>query len=139
MPAVSALVGYGQGYSTAVSAFMLDESEGGSPYLLMQSLTISATREEHEYKSANRCAFALEYANFKADFAFDGYVLRLVDLALSHPGSNVTSANVSAGTYHGSDSADGVHIYMDPVTTGSAEEMRKLSFTIRHFPFVAAS
>ena len=142
MPAVSANIGLGQEYDSAVATFMIDEfpngATSGTPYLLVQSLTISGAREERRYKGANRATQYLEFSDPILDMAFDAYVLSLDDLATSHPGTVYsTPPSNYRENFHGFSSADGQIVYLDPVTTGSVEEMRKVAFTTRQFPFVA--
>jgi hypothetical protein len=138
MPAVSAVIGHGQGYSAGVATFMVDESSGGNPSLLIQSISFSVTRQENRYKGANRATQYAEYSDPSMDIAIDAFVIQLVDLAIEHPGTAVTTAPLTYGSnsFHGMVSSDGTMIYIDPTTTGSTEEMRRCSFTIRQLPFV---
>lgn len=133
MPAVAALIQYGDIPNTS----LLDESNQTTPDILVQSLTVSATRDEKTYLNAQGTTFALEYRNPTISFAFDGYITnKTTGLANQHPGTRVfTLANFTALTF-GFDPADGKMIFMDPSRVETNTEMAKTTFTVKQYPFV---
>ena len=133
MAAVDALIQHGN----IPSSTLLDESNSSTPDILVQSLTITAARDEKAYLNASGATFGLEYRNPTITFAFDGYLSnKTLGLANQHPGTAVaTLANFAANTY-GFVPADGTMIFMDPNRTETNTEMAKTTFSVKQYPFV---
>ena len=137
MAAVDAIIQYGNIPSTSLG--LKNESNPTTPDILVQSLTISATREEKEYRNADGNVFALQYRNPTISFAFDGYITTKSGSGLANlePGQRVTAlANFTSDTY-GFSPTDGVMIYMDPSRSETNEEIAKATFTVKQLPFVS--
>lgn len=137
MAAVEAIIQYGNIPSSALG--LKNESNATTPELLVQSLTISATREEKEYRNADGNVFALQYRNPTITFAFDGYITTKSgdNLANKSPGETVSAlANFTADTF-GFVPADGIMVYMDPSRSETNEEIAKTTFTVKQYPFVS--
>lgn len=133
MPAVSAIIQHGN----IPASTLVDESNSTTPDVLVQSLTISATRESKEYKAAGGYVFAVEERNPVITFAFDGYVSVKDGLADEHPGTAVTSlANFTESTF-GFAPGDGTLIYRNPVRTETIDELAKVTFDVVQMPFVS--
>ena len=104
MPSVDAIIQYGNIPSTALG--LKNESNPSTPDILVQSLTVSATREEKEYRNSDGNVFALQYRNPTISFAFDGYITTKSGSGLANlePGkrvialANFTSDSRSAST-----------------------------------------
>ena len=133
MPAVAALIQHGN----IPSSTLLDESNSSTPDILVQSLTITAARDEKAYLNASGTTFGLEYRNPTITFAFDGYLSnKTLGLANQHPGTEVTTlANFTVLTY-GFDPNDGTMIFMDPNRTETNTEMAKTTFSVKQYPYV---
>jgi hypothetical protein len=134
MASVPALIQYGD----IPNSSLFDESNPVTPDILVQSLTVSATRDEKTYLNAQGTTFALEYRNPTITFAFDGYITTKSGdgLANKHPGTEVlTLANFTIDTF-GFSPADGTMIFMDPSRVETNTEMAKTTFSVKQFPFV---
>lgn len=133
MPAVDALIQHGNIPLSSLE----DESNALTPDILVQSLTITASRDEKAYLNAAGATFGLEYRNPTITFAFDGYLSnKTLGLANKHPGTAVTTlANFTVLTY-GFDPNDGTMIFMDPNRTETNTEMAKTTFSVKQYPFV---
>jgi hypothetical protein len=133
MAAVAEILQYGQIPSID---FPVDEPNATTPTLLTQSLTISATREEREYKNSQGCTFGVQYRNPKIEFAFDGYVAVISGITDQESGEEVTSLANFATSIFGFSPADGTMVIVDPQRSGTNEELMKSTFTVRQYPFV---
>ena len=105
----------------------------------MQSLTVSATREEKEYRNSDGNVFALQYRNPTISFAFDGYITTKSGSGLANlePGKRVIAlANFTSDTF-GFTPTDGIMIYMDPSRSETNEEIAKTTFTVKQYPFAS--
>jgi hypothetical protein len=133
MAAVDALIQHGNIPLSSLE----DESNALTPDILVQSLTITAARDEKAYLNAAGATFGLEYRNPTITFAFDGYLSnKTLGLANKHPGTAVTTlANFTVLTY-GFDPNDGTMIFMDPNRTETNTEMAKTTFSVKQYPFV---
>ena len=128
MPAVPCQINYNtpDGYDCPV-----DE-----PNVLVNSLTITPSREKKSYKNGLGCTSILQFRDPILTFAFDGYITTLAGLADQHPGTSVTSlANYQGATY-GFDPADGVMVYEDPSRECSNEDIAKAKFNVVQYPSV---
>lgn len=108
------------------------------PGVLVNSLTITPTREKQEFKNAAGCVRALRFKNPTISFDFDGYIdtLLVTDLSELHPGTAVASLANFAGVIHGFDPADGVLVYEDPSRELTNEDACKTKFKVTQYPFV---
>ena len=126
--AITAILQYG---TLPDNGTLVDEAD-----LLVQSLTISATREKKAYKGTNRATQGLSYTDPTITFAFKAYLGALnSDLGTGHPGEEVTSLANATGERHGFDSS-GTKIYEDPSTELTNEDADMVSFNIVQYPFV---
>jgi hypothetical protein len=134
MAAVAAIIPYGN----IPTSSLKDESNSVTPEILVQSLTVSASREEKEYRNSSGAIFALEFRNPTISFAFDGYITNKTGaLSNGQPGERVTTlANFTTDTF-GFDPTDGVMIYMEPSRSETNEEIAKTTFTVKQYPFVS--
>jgi hypothetical protein len=112
---------------------LLDE-----PDMLVQSLTITPSREKKEYKGANGAVQGLEYKNPLMSFAFESYISERTGLCDQHPGTTVATLTNFAAARFGFDPTDGIMVFEDPSTTQNLEDPETISFTIVHYPFVEA-
>jgi len=137
MPSVDAIIQYGNIPSTALG--LKNESNPSTPDILVQSLTVSATREEKEYRNSDGNVFALQYRNPTISFAFDGYITTKSGSGLANlePGKRVIAlANFTSDTF-GFTPTDGIMIYMDPSRSETNEEIAKTTFTVKQYPFAS--
>lgn len=109
------------------------------PGVLVQSLTISATREKSEFKGGNNCVKGVRYSNPILNFAFRGYISEVTGLADEHPGSIVTNLLNYTDNIHGFDPDDGVLIYEDPSREQTTDQPAQVSFTVVQYPFIEAA
>lgn len=107
------------------------------PNVLVNSLSITPTRDKQEIKGGSGEVKALRYTNPTITFAFDGYISTLAGLADEHPGTAVASLLNFQDPVHGFDPADGVMVYEDPTRDLSTEDLAKVKFNIIQYPFVA--
>ena len=106
------------------------------PNILVNSLTLTPSREKKEYKKGKGCVGALRFQNPILSFGFDGYIQNLAGLADQHPGTAVNSlANYQAPTY-GFDPGDGVMVYEDPSRECTNEDLAKAKLNVVQYPFV---
>lgn len=111
--------------------------------ILVNSLTISPTREKRVFKNASGCTAGLRYQDPILTFDFDGY-MSAVDpgdeannLHNIHPGTAVASIANYTGAIYGFDPADGTLVLEDPVRQLSNEDLCKAQCKIVQHPFVA--
>lgn len=109
------------------------------PDVLVNSLTITPSREKKTYKNGLGCTSILQFKDPLLAFAFDGYILNVAGLADQHPGTTVTAlANYQTATY-GFDPADGVMVYEDPSRECTNEDIAKAKFNVVQYPHVTAA
>jgi len=130
MPDVDAIIQYG---SLPATGGPVDE-----PNMLVQSLTVTPTREKKAFKGANKATAALQYTDPMITFAFKAYVSTAAGLAIAHPGSQVTELLNFAGIVHGFDPEQGILIYEDPSLELDNENPDTVSFTVASYPFLTA-
>lgn len=105
--------------------------------LLVQSLSIKATREEKMFKGANKATQGVLETDPKLLFEFKAIISEYTGLADQNPGTAVTElANFSAAI-HGFDPEDGTMIYKDPTRDMDNENPDMVNFSVLHLPFVA--
>ncbi len=126
MPAVAAIIDHG----TIPAAALEDETS-----LLVQSVTISATREKKTYLNASGAVQGLEYRNPTISFAFDAYITAYSGLVEYNPGQEVTSLANFASSKLGFSPGDGTLVFEDPAITESNSEAAKMTFTVVQYPF----
>ena len=108
--------------------------------LLINSVKIKAAREKKEWKGvATRAVERIRYTNPTLTFTFDAYISAQSGFGSQHPGSAVTTLANFASTYRTFAVADGVMVYEDPEDDCQLDDMVKTTFTIIHYPFVAAA
>ena len=128
MPAVAAIIEHG----SIPTASLTDETS-----LLVQSVTISGTRESKEYMNASGAVQGVEERNPKITFTFDAYITEYSGLATYEPGQEVTAlANFSTAKL-GFSPGDGTMIFRDPTITESNSEAAKIGFSVVQLPFCA--
>ena len=108
------------------------------PNMLVNSLTITPSREKQEFKGGAAQVVGLRFVNPLLTFAFDGYISAVAGLADEHPGKAVTNLANYTGAIHGFDKADGVMIYEDPSREASNDDLAKAKFNVVQYPFVEA-
>lgn len=107
------------------------------PNLLVQSLTISATREEKLYKGATtKATQGILLIDPRLSFAFKAIISEFAGLADEHPGEAVTGLLNFADAIHGFDPEEGILVYKEPSRDLSIEDPAMTNFTVEHFPFV---
>jgi hypothetical protein len=108
------------------------------PDMLVQSLTVTPSREKKEYKGANGAVQGIEYKNPLITLAFNAFISDRVNLCDQHPGTTVASlANFSAARF-GFDPSDGIMVFEDPSTTQNLEDPETITFSVVQYPFVTA-
>lgn len=107
------------------------------PNVLVNSLSVTPTRDKQEIKGSKGEVKAVRYSNPTITFAFDGYISTLAGLADEHPGTAVASLLNFQDPIHGFDPVDGVMVYEDPSRDLSTEDLAKVKFNIIQYPFVA--
>lgn len=113
---------------------MVDE-----PALLVQSLTITPSREKKTYKGATTKAVeGIQYTNPMLTFAFSCYVSEETGLAVEHPGGLVDELANFGAEMHGFDPADGILVFEDPVRKMDLENPDALDFNVVSYPYVEA-
>ena len=109
---------------------MVDETS-----LLVQSVTISATRTSKEYLNASGAVQGLEERDPKITFTFDAYITDYSGMVEYEPGQEVTAlANFSTAKL-GFSPGDGTMVFRDPSITESNTEAAKISFSVTQYPF----
>ena len=127
MPAVAAIIQHG----TLPTASLTDETS-----LLVQSVTISGTRDSKEYMGANGSIAALEERNPRVTFTYDAYVSAYTGIPTYNPGQEVTSLANFDDTVLGFAPGDGTLVFKDPVITQSNTDLDKIAFSVVQYPFV---
>ncbi len=106
------------------------------PNMLVQSLTITPSREKKEYKGANKAIQGIEYVNPLITFAFEAYISDYTGLCDQHPGTTVASLTNFAAARFGFDPSDGIMVFEDPSTTQNLEDPETITFSVVQYPFV---
>jgi len=131
MPAVDLIIKHGEIPSI--------DSPVDEPNILVNSLTITPSREKKTYKGESNSTVGLTFTDPLLTFAFDGYIKTNAGFADQHPGTAVASlANFDASTF-GFDPADGVMVYEDPSRECTTEEIAKAKFNVVQYPFVVTA
>lgn len=130
MPTVDAIIQYGPVPTTGGP---VDE-----PSLLVQSISITPSREKKVFKGANKATAVLQYTDPTISFAFKAFISSETGLAAAHPGSQVTELANFAGAIHGFDPEQGIMVYEDPTRDLDQENPDAVNFTVRNYPFVTA-
>lgn len=129
MPDVAAIIQWG---ALPETASLVDE-----PNILIQSLTITPSREEKFYKGATtRADEGVSLTNPSLSFAFKAYVSAEAGLAVQHPGTQVTELANFAAVIHGFDPSQGMMLYKDPSRELTIEDPDMINFTVVHKPFI---
>ena len=132
MPDVAAIIQWG---ALPETASLVDE-----PNILIQSLTITPSRDEKYYKgAATRADEGVSLTNPSLTFAFKAYVSAESGLAVQHPGTQVTELANFAAVIHGFDPAQGMMLYKDPSRELTIEDPDMVNFTVVHKPFIEPS
>lgn len=106
------------------------------PNMLVQSLSIKATREEKKFKGANKATQGVLETDPTLTFEFKAIISEYAGLIEQNPGTAVDElANFSAAI-HGFDPAEGTMIYKDPSRDMDNENPDMINFTVEHLPFV---
>jgi hypothetical protein len=114
------------------STTMVDE-----PSLLVQSLTVTPSREKKTYKGATTKAVeGIQYLNPMLTFAFSCYVAAESGLSVAHPGSIVAELANFAAEMHGFDPADGILVFEDPSRKMDLENPDALDFSVVNYPYI---
>ena len=109
------------------------------PNMLVQNLSIKATREEKMFKGANKATQGVLETDPKLTFEFKAIISEFSGLSDQHPGTAVTElANFSAAI-HGFDPGEGILIYKDPSRDLDNENPDMVNFSVLHLPFVEAA
>jgi len=131
--ATQALITHG---TLAATAFPSDEAN-----MLVQSSTLTSTKEKREYKSAaTKGGIAVvQYRTAMAKLALDSYLTALAGFAVQEIGTDVTTcANLTAiGTAAGIAIASADMFFEDPVVSGTVDEAIKFSMTVAVYPDIA--
>ncbi len=127
MPAVDAIIQYGDIGTTG----LVDE-----PSLLVQSISIKATREKQAWKGPNLATRALRYTDPQLSFEIKAIISENTDLADQHPGTQVLDLANYAGDIYGFDATLGIMVFEDPSRDLTIENPSETSFTVRQYPFV---
>jgi len=106
------------------------------PSLLVQSLSIKATREEKMFKGANKATQGVLETDPKLSFEFKAIISEFSGFADQHPGTAVDELANFAAAIHGFDPEEGTMIYKDPSRDLDNENPDMVSFTVLHLPFV---
>lgn len=126
MPAVSAIIDHG----SIPTASLTDETS-----LLVQSVTISGTRESKEYLNASGAVQGIEERNPKITFTYDAYITDYSGLVEYNPGQEVTSLANFAESKLGFSPGDGTLVFKDPTITETNTEAAKIAFSVVQYPF----
>jgi hypothetical protein len=110
---------------------LVDEAD-----LLIQSLSIKATREEKMFKGANKATQGVLETDPKLTFEFKAIISEVAGLADQNPGTAVTELANFAAAIHGFDPEEGTLIYKDPSRELDNENPDMVNFTVIHLPFV---
>lgn len=136
MPAVEAIIKYGALSELA----LLDE-----PNLLVQSLTITPSREKQEFKGANLAVRALRYVNPMLQFQFNA-IIGTGDsagvpqgFADQHPGTLVAGLENYSDEVYGFSAEDGIMVFEDPSRSLTLESEPEVDFSVFQYPFVDES
>ena len=106
------------------------------PNMLVQNLSIKATREEKMFKGANKATQGVLETDPKLTFEFKAIISEYAGLCDAHPGTAVTELANFAAAIHGFDATEGTMIYKDPSRDMDTENPDMVNFTVLHLPFV---
>jgi len=126
--AVDAIINHG---NLPADGTLLDEAN-----LLVESLTVTPSREEKTYKGPNRSVRGISLTNPTLAFAFKARVGAYAGLAVQHPGTQVTELANFAAVRRGYDPAQGMMVLGDISDESNNEDPDMVSFTVTHWPFV---
>lgn len=129
MPEVDAIIQYGE----ISDIRMLDE-----PYLLVQHLDITPSREKEMWKGGNLAVQALRYSNPILTFSYNAILSEVAGLGNMHPGSLVTELNNYEGELFGFDPEEGILVFEDPVRTMTLEDPAETDFNVVQYPFLGS-
>jgi hypothetical protein len=127
MPTIDAIIKYGD-----ISELgLIDE-----PDLLVQSLTITPSREKQSWKGANLATRALRYTDPILTFAFTAIISAATGLANQHPGTSVADLLNFPGNIYQFDPERGIMVFEDPSRSLTLENEAETSFNVVHYPFI---
>jgi hypothetical protein len=127
MPTIDAIIKYG--YISDLG--LIDE-----PDLLVQSLTITPTREKQNWKGANLATRALRYTDPILTFAFTAIISAVTGFANQHPGTSVADLLNFSGNVYQFDPERGIMVFEDPSRSLTLENEPETSFNVVHYPFI---
>ena len=127
MPTIDAIIKYGD----ISDLGLIDE-----PDLLVQSLTITPTREKQNWKGANLATRALRYTDPILTFAFTAIISAVTGFANQHPGTSVADLLNFSGNVYQFDPERGIMVFEDPSRSLTLENEPETSFNVVHYPFI---
>jgi hypothetical protein len=130
MPEIDAIYEYGD---------LSDVPLKDEPDMLIQSLTITPSREKQSWKGANLAIRALRYTNPILTFAFTAIIVDPTGLCNQHPGTQVTSLLNYVGNVYQFDPNQGILVYEDPSREMSLENPAECQFSVVQYPFVGVA
>lgn len=129
MPAIDAIIQYGENIENSA---LVDE-----PFLLVQSLKITPSREKQTWKRANTLAISMiRYTNPMITFAFNAIVSEINGFANQHPGTLVVSLANFAGNVYEFDPDEGIMVFEDPSRDLALENPMETDFNVVQYPFI---
>ena len=142
MPASTCSITLGTGVPVDISTTLVDEVN-----VLVNSVTVSASRDETEYTNPDGCVTGIKMFNPKLEWSLSGNPLArtaggTTDFSNVAPGTQVgglTSfpfANFGAEIF-GQDPADGICIAKEPSLSSSKGSDPEMSWTVTCYPHMA--
>ena len=128
MPDVDAIIQHG---NLPDAGTLVDEAD-----VLVQSLTVTPSREEKYFKGTNRADQGYSATNPKLTFAYKAIVSEYAGFADQHPGTAVAELANFAAAKFGFDPTQGMMIYKDPSLDLDNDNPDMVNFTVEHNPFI---
>lgn len=120
----------------ASTAFPADEAN-----MLVQSSTLTSTKDKKEYMGANAKGgvVAVQYRKAMASLAIDSYLTSMAGFAIQEIGTDVaTCVNLTnIGTAAGIALTSADMIFEDPVISGTVDDAIKFSMKVAVYPDIA--
>ena len=106
--------------------------------MLLDSVKAKSTRTEKYWQSIiNKADVLGRDSNPTLDWSISGWVTSVAGFVTQHVGTTIVTLAQFTTTFRGFDPTVGLLKFKDPEDDWSLDDIRKLSFTAQHKPFVA--
>ena len=141
MPASTCSITLGTGVPIDISSTLTDEVN-----VLVNSVTVSASRDETEYTNPDGCVTGIKMFDPKLEWSLSGNPLTrsaggTADFSNVAPGTEVSTVGFPFANFgteiFGQDPADGMHIAKEPSLSSSKGSDPEMSWTVTCYPHMA--